>query len=113
MLLVKAKVDKSPIHGLGLFAEQDIPQGTRIWQRSDLVDLAIDPSRINEVPLQIRELTYLCRNTNQYVLSADGSQYMNHADKPNIIGDIAVRDITKGEELTENYGYEYGEIVRF
>jgi SET domain-containing protein len=32
MVLVKTKVKESPIHGLGLFADQFIPKGTEIWR---------------------------------------------------------------------------------
>ncbi|HEY9586021.1 MAG TPA: hypothetical protein VJJ27_00060 [Candidatus Paceibacterota bacterium] len=32
MLLIKTKVKSSKIHGLGLFADQFIPEGTEIWR---------------------------------------------------------------------------------
>jgi hypothetical protein len=33
MLLVNARVDRSFIHGLGLFAVVPIPKGSEVWQR--------------------------------------------------------------------------------
>ena len=46
---------------------------------------------------------------NAYILSADGAQYMNHSDDPNVGDDVALSDIAEGEELTENYYHEYDE----
>jgi hypothetical protein len=37
MLLVKTTIAPSPIHGIGLFADQFIPQGTRIWEFTTLL----------------------------------------------------------------------------
>lgn len=113
MLLVKTRVDKSPIHGVGLFAAQDIPKGTRIWEFNKFVDLAIAPKDLESLTGPAREtverLSYYCDEQEAYILSADGAQYMNHSEDPNIDDDIALRDIAEGEELTEDYGEEYGE----
>ena len=32
MLLVKTYLDRSPIHGLGVFAAEFIRKGTRVWR---------------------------------------------------------------------------------
>jgi len=111
MLLVKTRVDRSPIHGVGLFAAQPIAKGTKIWEMHAIIDVAIDPADLEQLPEPalslIKRLAYLDRSSNKYILSTDGAQYMNHADESNIRDDVAVRDIAEGEELTENYAYEY------
>ena len=111
MLLVKTRVDKSSIHGVGLFACEPIAKGTQIWEMHALIDIAMEPADLEQLPEPalslIKRLAYFDKSSNKYILSADGAQYMNHADKPNIRDDVAVRDIAAGEELTENYAYEY------
>ncbi len=41
MLLIKTKLDLSKIHGIGLFAGEDIPKGTIIWRFNSLIDIYI------------------------------------------------------------------------
>ena len=42
MLLVPVKVDRSSIHGLGIFASQAIRVNTRIWSFTPGFDLDLD-----------------------------------------------------------------------
>ena len=113
MLLVYTKVDRSPVHGVGLFAAQDIPKGTKVWEFNPLVDVTIAPEDLDKLSAPSREtierLAYFCDERNAYIVSADGAHYMNHSDDPSVRDDVAVRDIAAGEELTEDYGHEYGE----
>lgn len=113
MLLVETTVAKSSIHGVGLFAARDIPRGTKVWEFNELVDLAIAPGDLDRLPEPARSvvqrLSYFSAEMNAWILSADGAQYMNHADDPNVGDDTALKDIAAGEELTENYRDEYGE----
>ncbi len=92
MLLVKTYLDRSAIHGIGLFAGERIRKGTVIWRRSPEIDLL---------------LTAL----GKFVLCGDDARFFNHADAPNChdIPDegggptVAARDIEAGEELTSDY----------
>jgi len=113
MLLVETKVDRSPIHGVGLFAGQHIPRDTKVWELNAIVDIAIDPSDLERLPEPalsvVKRLSYFSEDMDKCILSADGAQYMNHSDDPNAGDDVALRDIAKGEELTGNYHDEYDE----
>jgi uncharacterized protein len=115
MLLVKTYVDKSKIHGIGLFANEFIPKGTIIWQYNSIVDRIATESEIKQLRLILepdvyKELRYPISRLekNIYVIYGDNTKFTNHSENPNIVsGDglftIADRDINIGEELTENY----------
>lgn len=120
MLLVKTKVASSPVHGLGLFADQFIPKGTRIWEFNASVDSRFDASRLEGLSEDEQDALlahcYVNPGTNLYVLCGDDARYINHSDKPNaedigydeglVNGEgitIAARDIQPGEEILSNY----------
>jgi len=115
MLLVKTYIDKSPIHGMGCFADQFIPKDTMIWYMSDL-DLMITKERFKKLPETAQD--YLRKHGDwdkelqSITMSFDNDKYTNHSFTPNIRYDsqktFAARDIEKGEELTINY-YEFDE----
>jgi uncharacterized protein len=111
MLLIKARVRPSTIHGLGLFAEQFIPSGTIIWRFQPGFDVAIPEDEINQLSAAAREqvLHYACYEARQrrFVLSSDDDRFSNHSDNPNTVQDgdtmFACRDIVCGEEITCSY----------
>jgi uncharacterized protein len=120
MLLVKTKVGPSAVHGLGLFADQFIPKGTRIWEYDEAVDGRFDDSRLSVLSEDERDellkQTYVNPRTKLYVFCGDDARYMNHSDKPNtedigydeglVNGEgvtIAARDIQPGEEIFSDY----------
>jgi SET domain-containing protein len=116
MLLVKTRIGQSRIHGLGLFAAQDIPKGTPVWKMVPWFDLVLSPDQIAKLSDPAKEQFIHCGHldmfTGTYVLCADEARYLNHSDDPNIRcndgsteedQDIAVRDIQEGEEITINY----------
>ena len=50
MLLVKTYLDKSAIHGLGVFAGQFIRKGTKIWRYVEGFDRAYSPKQFARLP---------------------------------------------------------------
>lgn len=117
MLLVKTVVKESGIAGRGLFADEDISQGTKVWVFEESVDLAFSKddvsSRSQVIQEDIKTYAYLSKVSGRYIYPADNGRFMNHSFSPNIDVtfseesdediDIAARDIKKGEELTINY----------
>jgi SET domain-containing protein len=111
---VRVWVRKSSIAGLGLFAAQDIRQGTRIIQYlGEKIAKAESTRRLAQGNVYIFTLNdrydidgKVLRNT---------ARYSNHSCDPNCAIDkttrtiwlVALRDITDGEELTFNYGYTF------
>jgi uncharacterized protein len=117
MLLVKTIIAPSTIHGIGLFADQFIPQGTRIWEFTPGFDLKLSSTFIENTPEPLhswlRTHTYCSRISHQYILCSDDARFFNHSDTPNtesreVAGEdevitVAKRDIQPGEELTDDY----------
>jgi len=108
---------RSRIHGIGGFARQDIPAGTRI--------LEYVGEKISK-----EESARRCEANNPYIFclndqfDLDGNvpwnpaRFLNHSCQPNCetlldeaerIWIVALRDIRAGEELTFNYGYDLTE----
>lgn len=110
MLLVKTYLDKSPIEGLGVFAEEDIPKGTIVWEFTPGLDIIVeDHGYLPKVQWDFLEkYSFWDKQTNQWILSADNDKFTNHSDDPNTRPKrsgkmVALRDIKAGEEITANY----------
>ncbi len=122
MLLIKATVGPSKTHGLGLFADQDIPKGKRIWQFSPGLDLEITKAEFEKLSQYERDTIlfygFLSKKTDKYHLSFDNVRFINHSKEGNVGIDqtvddveyplIATGDIKAGEEITQNY-FEFDE----
>jgi len=122
MLLVRAYLGSSTIHGIGLFAAELIPQGTRTWELTPPFDLILSSLEVQSLPGHARErfLHFAYHNSNdEYVLCWDDARFANHSNEPNtsfVAADIpyeyAVCDILAGEELTINYAQFDEDIAR-
>lgn len=116
---VWCRLGASPIHGVGVFAIRDIPKGQQItdYNHSNIADgvplLECDESEFVHILEEIRELIldrmlydasvksklkFVSPNHDQCLQS-----FMNHSDDPNTDGLRALRDIKKGEEVTEDF----------
>jgi SET domain-containing protein len=109
MLLVKTYLDKSKVHGLGVFAGQYIRKGTKIWRFVEGFDQFYTLKQFAKLPKQARD--YLqwhgFRWEDEVLFSADYDSHMNHSEYPNTLLHngyaIARRNIRKGEEITNDY----------
>ena len=104
-------VAKSPVHGRGLFARQDIPADTWIGHYDG--------------PQTAENGTYVLWVEDGQNSEGDGAtgetwtgydgnnelRFLNHANRPNGEMDgldlYAIRDISAGEEITIDYGEEF------
>jgi hypothetical protein len=116
MMLIKTSVRPSPIHGMGLFAVEDVPRGAPIWRFEPLLDHELNLEQLRPLPPlardHIRRYGYVSRETGRIVLAGDHACFMNHSAAPNTgapghskgpVTTVALRDIRGGEELTCNY----------
>jgi SET domain-containing protein len=111
MVVPKTSVRPSGIHGLGLFAEEEIPAGGVVWRFHPAVDIPMDESLWSDLPTHVRNRllrgSWVSRGGVRWG-SLDDDCRMNHSDEPNIRmeGDtmVAARDIEVGEEITCRYG---------
>jgi SET domain-containing protein len=112
-MTIRLRVGPSRIHGQGVFAAQEITQGTRILE---YLGEKITP----------QEATRRIAQGNTFIFFFDArydidgntpkntARYVNHSCAPNCASDmlegrlwiLALRDIHAGEELTYEYGYE-------
>jgi len=116
MLQVKTYVSHStiPNAGNGLFAGEDIPKGTIIWQLNPRIDKIIqinDWIHINAIERAYLE-KYAYRDGDCLILCSDDGKYINHSTEPNVDdiispehGSISItnRDIKMGEEFLSDY----------
>ncbi len=130
-LQIKYKVIKTENKGIALMADEFIPKNTLIWKPSsnntfykpiefkEYISKMSDNSQIK----YILEHVYCWK---QYIIELnDDSQYTNHSSNPNMYTPVndkegcaySIRDIQKGEELTEDYSKydlidEYTELCK-
>ena len=114
---VWATLKPSKIQGIGVFAIRDIPKGTFITNYSvhNLKDTTLLHIKAEEFELILPEIRsiILDRNLFQehqktfYFYSPNCEQtlqsFCNHSKDPNSKGMIALRDIQKDEEVTQDY----------
>jgi len=119
MLKIKTYLDKSPIHGIGIYAGEDAAKGLIIWEFNPLVDLEFSTSRWEVMrktvcPASFQEIEkYAYKEKNRIIICLDNAQFMNHSDsccnvKNSFDGNTmtANLDIAAGDELICNY-FEY------
>lgn len=117
MLCVKTKILSSSIHGMGLFADEDVSIGTAVWRFEADFDQVFSAEQIARLPdiaqIFLARYAYMSKKTGRFILDTDDGRYFNHSDAPNSattsspIGEedviVAIRDIRKGEEITIDY----------
>lgn len=113
MLIVNTTVRPSTIHGLGLFAAEDIPAGATINVYDPRFTIEVPARSVERLPEPMRRIFYVYawRETpdGPYYLSVDNARFTNHSSSPNMTyyketrAVIALRDIRCGEEMTEDY----------
>lgn len=97
--------------GYGIFATHDIPKGTITWVKDEL-DRVFTPAEVKQMTEANLEnlLKYTYRDRNgDYFFCWDLTRYVNHSYSPNSMltslgFEIAIKDIKKGDEITNDYG---------
>jgi len=116
MLLADTYLDLSPGRGIGLFAGEAIPIGTKWWERKEEFDKLFLPDQINS--LHILTISFIktygfLEPTGNWYLCIDNARFSNHSDFPNtanitnhngeLLYCIASRNIPIGHEIFCNY----------
>ena len=117
MLTIKTSLRLSAIPGagMGLFAEEFIPKGAKIWEFTPNLDLKFTEKEYSQFTHLnadfLYKYTYKCNG--EYILCIDNGRFINHSDDANtddsssFLKTIAKKDIQPGEEITSNYN-EFG-----
>ncbi|MBL7059058.1 SET domain-containing protein [Candidatus Pacearchaeota archaeon] len=111
MFKIKYYLDKSKIHGLGIFAKEDIKKGKIIYVHNDKLDLILTQKEFNELNKKEKKLVlhygYFNKKLNKWRLDHDDIRFCNHSKNSNITlfqgKIISKKNISKGEELLQNY----------
>ncbi|AMK12570.1 MAG: SET domain-containing protein [Pseudodesulfovibrio sp.] len=107
----------NPAMGYGAFATADIPRGTVVYVR-DALDLAFAGRAANRiVPSNAWGKPMAADENGVRFLGRDNARYVNHRCDCNTMATaygfaVAVRDIWKGQEISEEYGlYDLGREI--
>jgi SET domain-containing protein len=115
MMHIKYKLDKSPLHGIGLFAGEDIEAGQLIYTASPLLDVNITEEQFNSLSEneknEIKWWGFQVPEDKTWHVDFDVTKFINHSEVPTVTQDkshkeaylVAVRDVKAGGELTQNY----------
>ena len=113
MMLVPTYVAPSKIEGIGVFAAEDIAEGTRIWELAPGLDRLIHKDDVGSLPAPLQAFVERYsypypHDPEQLIVELDNGRFMNHSEHPNTRFDdpdagFTRRVIKAGEELTCNY----------
>ena len=115
MIHIKYRLKHSDLHGIGLFSDQDIRKGDLIYTASPLLDVDITQEQFDSLDEkekdEIRWWGFFDKPSHHWHVDFDVSKFINHSYNPTVTQDqdhsdaylLATKDISKGEELTQNY----------
>ena len=88
MFVIKTRVGPSPIHGIGVFACEDVAAGGPVWRFHPPFDQILSEQEIANLPDAAREYLEIYAYTSsdlggQLVLSGDHARFLNPSDDPN------------------------------
>jgi SET domain-containing protein len=115
MIHVAYALKTSDLHGVGLFADENIKQGQLIYTASPLLDLNITQEQFDSLDQKEKDEIlwwgFFDQPSQMWHVDFDVSKFINHSDHATVTQDenhdeaylVATRDIKSGEELTQNY----------
>lgn len=115
MIHINYSIDRSGLHGVGLFSNQDIEEGQVIYTASPLLDLNITQEQFDQLDekekREVRWWGFFDEPTQMWHVDFDVSKFINHSYEANVTQSghttdaylVSKRFIKAGEELTQNY----------
>jgi hypothetical protein len=121
MYIVNTYIGPSAIHGVGVFAGEDIARGAVVSRHMEGFDAVYDVDFLDraQLPLEVHDFVehHAYINKGRMWMPGDLDMFTNHSFTPNVgYNDTdgsfyALRDISKGEEITNDYR-EFSEWAR-
>lgn len=115
MLHVAYRLDRSEKHGIGLFADENLKKGDVVYTASPLLDVNISQQQFDSLDekekKEIKWWGFFDKQSQMWHVDFDVSKFINHSFEPTVTQDsahseaylVTTRDVSKGEELTQNY----------
>jgi len=115
MIHIKYRLDRSALHGIGLFADEAIKKGQVVYTASPALDLNLSKNQfegLNEKEqTEVKYYGFWDELNNVWHVDFDVSRFINHSSDASLTQEkghkdaylIAARNINSGEELTQNY----------
>jgi len=109
MFLIDTYLDKSKIHGVGVFSKENIKKGKRIKEVRPEFEIEFNKENLPKMPLSLSKFidTHAyerCLGSNTLVMGIDNEKYLNHSNDPSVDDNgIALKDIKIGDEITIDY----------
>ncbi len=98
--------------GFGVVTTKFIPKGTITWVQDEMDGIfpPDSPEYFNPLTRSLLEKYSFRNSKGEHILCWDIAKYVNHSFRSNCLStaynfEVAIRDIPKGEELTDDYGY--------
>ncbi|MGV1098244.1 SET domain-containing protein-lysine N-methyltransferase [Thiovibrio sp. JS02] len=119
MLVVKTYLAPSKVHGIGLYAAEDIPAQTPVWKFNRFIDKIISEKTFLRMCRQVDRcslqhlLNSTYRRNDKYFYLTDNARFINHSEARYNIAfvddftEVATQPIYAHEELLENYLLSY------
>jgi len=112
MLIVKTILKETKNKGIGLFADEFLPVGKKIWVNEILFTIEFKKDLIDMFPQVAKDFIdkyAWTEDRKTFFVNLDNERFVNHSENPNAYYDnetsdmFALRDIQVGEEILVNY----------
>lgn len=115
MMHIKYKLRESPIHGIGLYTDEDLKMGQVVATASPKLDVNISQADFESLDEkeknEVEYWGFWDKMNNVWHVDFDNTKFINHSEQPTVTQDlekkdmylVTTRDLKKGEELTQNY----------
>ena len=109
MLLIDTYLDKSKIHGVGVFAKENAKKGEKIKEVRPEFEIEFNSENLPRMPLALAKFidTHSYERefgSKMFVMGIDNEKYLNHSADPSVNDNgIALKDIKIGDEITIDY----------
>jgi uncharacterized cupin superfamily protein len=88
MFYVKVKLKESKIHGIGLFADEDIPKGKTVYSDNNKLDLFLSEKEFSSLADNekntIKHYGFFDKSVGKWHLNFDDMRFCNHSLDGNI-----------------------------